>query len=155
MKTNVDELQSIFDKKIPITQSLKIKVKEFNNNQLELFAPLKENINHVNTAFGGSLYNLAVLTGWGMVYMIQQQNKLDGDILIFDSNIEYPKPVSSDMKAICNVSSLEEEVKRFVKIYNRKKLSRITLKVNIFDNDGNCGATFEGTYVLTANNNQN
>lgn len=152
MNTNIDELQSIFDKKIPITQSIKIKVKEFNNNQLELFAPLKENINHVNTAFGGSLYNLAVLTGWGMVYMIQQENNLDGNILIFDSSISYPKPVNTDMKAVCDVSSQLEEVKRFVKIYKRKKISRITLKINIFDDRHNCGATFEGTYVLTTNN---
>lgn len=153
MNTNIDELQSVFDKKIPITQSIKIKVKEFNNNQLELFAPLKENINHVNTAFGGSLYNLAVLTGWSMVYMIQQENNLDGNILIFDSSISYPKPINTDMKAVCDVSLQLEEIKRFVKTYNRKKLSRITLKVNIFDNNSNCGAVFEGTYVLTANNN--
>ena len=46
-----------------------IRVAAYDGTSLKLTAPLAPNINHKSTAFGGSLYSLAVLCGWGIVHL--------------------------------------------------------------------------------------
>jgi len=142
------ELQNTFYKEIPLSKSMKIEVKSFNEKVLELYAPLEVNINHMDTAFGGSLYNLAVLTGWGLVYTVLAENNLTGHIIIQDATIKYLKPIATDMYANCTIEN-EGAKDKFLKIYKKRGLSRIHLKVNVYDENKNLGVTFEGSYVVS------
>jgi thioesterase domain-containing protein len=64
------ELQKILYSEIPLTKAIGIEVCEFTGLSLTLKAPLEKNINHKCTAFGGSLYSVAVLSGWGLIYLL-------------------------------------------------------------------------------------
>lgn len=142
-----NELNEVLHNNIPITKQMQISVLKSEARALSLQAPLNKNYNHLNTAFGGSIYSLAVLTGWGMIYSILKQNNMQGHIVIHKSQIEYLKPITSNMKAICNLDD-EKVISRFVKVYEKKNVSRIQLEIKVYDEDEICKAVFTGNFVV-------
>ena len=83
----VARLQSTLHTEIPLTQTMGIKVIAYGDRQLTLKAPLQPNINHKSTAFGGSLYSIAVLSGWGLLFLLLQEQELSGQIVIARSEV--------------------------------------------------------------------
>ena len=82
----IRKLQELLNSEIPLTNAIGIKVVDYNDCGLTLSAPLKNNINHKCTAFGGSLYSVSVLSGWGLIYLLLNKYNLKGHIVIQESN---------------------------------------------------------------------
>ncbi len=145
-KTQEQILQDVFYREIPISLSLGLQVKKYHKDQLTLFAPLEPNINHKCTAFGGSLYSVAVLAGWGMLYMTLLKEGLSGQIVIYESSVKYHKPVDMDFNAVCELTDADS-LKSFIKILRKKGRGRIMLESRIM-----CGSdvamSFSGMYVV-------
>jgi thioesterase domain-containing protein len=93
------EIQELLHSKIPITRALGVKVEDYDGERLILTAPLRENVNHLGTAFGGSLNALAVLSGYGLLWLELQEAECH--IVIRESSISYEHPVTGDLRAIC------------------------------------------------------
>ena len=143
---NKNELQNILHTEIPLTQAMGIFVQRYNSNSLTLSAPLQPNINHKSTAFGGSLYSISVLAGWGLLYGKLMERGIRGTIVIQKSSIDYKLPVEQDFSAICTIDDASQ-FERFVHTLQRKGRARISLDVAITVN--NCTAiAFGGTYVV-------
>jgi len=139
-------LQSVLNDEIPITIAMGIEVEQLSDGSLLLRAPLCKNINHKSTAFGGSLYSVAVLTGWGMIYAMLEALDLHAHIVIQESHIRYLKPVNQDIQASCVIANSEIFDKK-INIFKRKGMSRITLDVEIL-NEGEPAVVFTGQYVI-------
>ena len=69
MSRDCRHLESLLHHDIPITKALGLAVRDWSEQRLQLHAPLDANINHASTMFGGSLYCVAVLAGWGWLYL--------------------------------------------------------------------------------------
>jgi len=139
-------LQDILHTEIPLTKHIDISVIEYTDLSLTLNAPLDNNINHKCTAFGGSIYSVSVLSGWGLIYLLLKQHNLSGHIVIQESHTKFIKPVNTDITAICSFSSIDHYDK-FLKMYKRKGLARIKLTSKISCNNTNA-VLFNGTYVV-------
>ena len=142
----IKHLQEVLHSEIPLTNHIGIQVGEHTDLSLTLHAPLKNNINHKSTAFGGSIYSVSVLSGWGLIYLLLKQQNLSGHIVIQESTIKYIKPVTTDITAKCSFTSIEQQDK-FIKMYKRKGLARVQLEANIFCNNEQA-VIFSGTYVV-------
>ncbi|NOX36993.1 MAG: thioesterase [Calditrichaeota bacterium] len=142
---SIQKLQQVLETEIPITRTMGIRVQEYDGQQLVLAAPLTPNINHKSTAFGGSLYSLAVLNGWGLLYLKMQELNLDSHIVIFESSILYHLPVKTDFVSVCKVSD-DEDWRRFLTVFRRKGRAKIRLLANILTDEG-LAVSFQGTYV--------
>jgi thioesterase domain-containing protein len=140
------ELQKILHSEIPLTKAIGIEVSEYTGLSLTLKAPLATNINHKCTAFGGSLYSVAVLSGWGLIYLLLQQHELSGHIVIQESNTRFLKPVVSDITARCSFESTGQ-YERFIAMYKRKARARIQLESHIVCNAAS-NVIFKGGYVI-------
>ncbi len=140
------ELLKVLNHEIPITMSLGINVEKVSESEVSLSAPLEANLNHKQTAFGGSLYSVAVLTGWSMVYMLLEKYNVDSHIVIQQSEIAYHLPVKQDIMASCEKPS-EKVVKKFLNVFKRKEKSRLSLKVEIKTLEG-IAVSFTGNYVI-------
>jgi len=140
------ELQTILHNEIPLTKAMGISVKLCNLQAVTLIAELSKNLNHKCTAFGGSLYSVAVLAGWSYLYIRLQSLKLNSHIVIQESQVNYLKPVDQDIIATCYAPS-DKDFKNFVKIFKRKSLARITLhtSINVENQDA---VIFDGKYVV-------
>ena len=141
-----NQLQSVLHREIPLTVTMGLGVVHCSQERVELTAPLEPNINHKCTAFGGSLYSVAVLCGWGLVFHQMHLNKLQGHIVIQHSEIEYKLPVDGEIRAVCVIDD-EKKLRRFLKTYRRKNIARIKLNVKILYNNQEA-ALFTGRYVI-------
>ena len=97
-------LDDFIGKYLPTAQHMQISVEHYDGSSLRLHAPLAPSINDKLTAFGGSIYVVAVMACWGMVYMRCVDYGLDPDIVVAEASIEYLKPVTGDIVASSLVS---------------------------------------------------
>ena len=128
-----------------------IKVYQYTGRTLETRASLNKNINIHGTMFAGSIFSLATLTGWGLIYLQLKERGLEGDIVLGDGDIHYHKPITMKPRAICNIESLSGKYSPLEK----QQKARFELSVNILDGD-TAVAEFEGVFwVLPATENEN
>ena len=139
------ELERTLHEEIPLSRAMGIQVAAYSNNSLRLTAPLAPNTNHKCTAFGGSLYSLAVLCGWGLLHLKLREAGLRKHIVIQESNIRYLLPVENDMAAECHVD--EAAFARFLRTLEKRGKSRLALDVVIM-RDGRPAVEFSGRYVV-------
>src|SRR5690606_32325418 len=95
------ELEEHLHSSIPVSGLMGIRVDSCADGEIILTAPLSINHNHLGTAFGGSLAVLATLAGYCALWTAL--GKKDTHIVIRRSNIEYVRPVTGDIRAICRI----------------------------------------------------
>lgn len=137
------QIQELLHTKIPITQALGVRVEAYDGERLILSAPLDRNINHMGTAFGGSLNAMAVLSGYGLLWLELQDPQCH--IVIRESSISYYQPVRGEIRAAC-VRPPEKTLSEFKKTFHEKGRARIVLSATIEDKGITC-VSFQGTFV--------
>lgn len=140
------QLQVILHEEIPLTRHIGITVDFYDGHTLRLRAPLQNNINHKSTAFGGSLYSVAVLCGWGMLYLKMQEHGLAGHIVIQESHAHYGLPVDTDILAETAFES-EVELDKFMRTFQRMGRARIQLAIVVRQGE-EIGFRLDGRYVV-------
>jgi thioesterase domain-containing protein len=138
-------LERTLHSEIPISQAMGVRVAAYDGTSLKLTAPLAPNINHKCTAFGGSLYTLAVLCGWGMVHLKLTEADLRKHIVIQESSIRYLLPVDQDMQAECRLD--EAALRQFLRTLAKHGRARLSLDVVITHNN-QPAVEFSGRYVV-------
>jgi thioesterase domain-containing protein len=141
--TRISQIEDVLHTKIPLTRAMGVRVEDYDDERLILSAPLAANINHLGTAFGGSLNALLVLAGYALLWL--ELRDAECHIVIRESKISYDRPVDGDLRAICKRPELSE-METFKQTFQEKGRARITLSANIEDR-GNIAARFEGTFV--------
>lgn len=139
----VKQTQELLHTKIPITRSMGVRVEDYDGERLVLSAPLEANVNHLGTAFGGSLNALAVLSGYGLLWLEMQDAECH--IVIRESSISYDRPVKGELRATC-VRPQAEALAEFKQTFHEKGKARVTLTATIED-DGITCVRFEGIFV--------
>jgi thioesterase domain-containing protein len=136
-------IQELLHSKIPITRAMGVRVEEYDGRRLVLSAPLAANVNHLGTAFGGSLNALAVLSGYGLLWLELGDDECH--IVIRESSISYERPVRGEIRASCALPGAEE-VAEFKRTFHQKGRARIALDATIED-QGLTAVRFRGTFV--------
>jgi len=139
----VRQIQELLHSKIPITRAMGVQVEDYDGARLILSAPLAANVNHLGTAFGGSLNALAVLSGYGLLWLELQEAECH--IVIRDSAISYERPVRGELRAIC-VRPEAAALAQFKQTFQQKGKARIALSATIED-QGITAVRFQGTFV--------
>jgi thioesterase domain-containing protein len=119
---------------------------QYTGRTLETRASLNKNINLHGTMFAGSIFSLATLTGWGMIFLQLKEKGLDGEIVLGDGNIHYHKPITMQPRALCNIESLSGKFE----LLDKNKKCNIKLNVAILDGD-NAVAEFSGVFWVLPN----
>ncbi len=141
-------LAQVFAHDIPLTSSMAVEVRSWQQQRLELLLPLAENRNHQDSMFGGSLYCAAVLAGWGWLHLRLRDAGINTThIVIQAGQVDYPLPVLADAVVICDAPD-EAIWTRFYKMYQRHGKARISLTSHVLTHDGQVGASFTGQFVV-------
>jgi thioesterase domain-containing protein len=135
------ELQNTWYETIPITEQMGIKLFQYSGRTLETRASLNKNINLHGTMFAGSIFSLATLTGWGMIFLQLKQLGREGDIVLGDGNIHYHKPLTLTPRAVCNIETLSAKFS----VLDKGKKCQVKLQVDIMS-DNQAVAEFKGVY---------
>ena len=142
-----EELYKKLTKDIPLTQHLGFEIIEASAEKVHLRARLKENTNHKSTAFGGSIYTLAVLAAYSLVYLgLDKENIKTNNIVIQKGEIKYLKPVTADFDVICEFNK-PELYQKFFYCLDRWRKVRELMKVQVLCQGKVC-AQLDGVFVV-------
>jgi thioesterase domain-containing protein len=140
-----DYLQKRIAVEFALAKHIGIVVESADDAAVVLRAPLAPNANYKGTAFGGSLYSLAVLTGWAWVTRYLAARGVSADAVIQDSQTRFLVPVEGELTARAAAPSAEQ-IDKFRKMLQRAGRGRIRVRVEI--HYGEVLATlFEGVFA--------
>jgi thioesterase domain-containing protein len=138
-------LQRLMDGEISLARHIGVVVEAADDRSLVLRAPLQLNANHMGTAFGGSLYSLAALTGWAWATRYLAMRGIAADAVIQDSNMRFLLPVQSELRAHLTAPA-EPDIDKFRRMLERAGRGRIQLHVELRDGMS-VAARFEGSFA--------
>lgn len=139
------ELERTLHRDIPLSRAMGIRVAGYDGTSLQLAAPLEPNTNHKSTAFGGSLYSLAVLCGWGLLHLKLHEAGLHQHIVIQESSIRHLLPVTGELLASCRVEP--QALQRFMHTLEKHDRARIALETEMLQ-ENRTAVEFSGRYVV-------
>jgi thioesterase domain-containing protein len=123
-------LQARIDGEIALARHIGIVVEQADDENLVLSAPLQANANHKSTAFGGSLYCVAVLTAWAWATRYLDMHDIGADAVVQQSNMEFLAPVHGELRAQL-VPPAAAEIDKFRRMLERAGRGRIRLRVEL------------------------
>ena len=141
-----EQLQTTLHREIPITRAIALVVRAYDGTRLTVAAPLAPNVNVHGTGFAGSLYSVAALCGWGMMYLQLIEADIDGSIVIADADIKYLSPEHGELVARCDLASHPDFAAAIAALRQDGK-ARFALDVSIGDVTAPV-ARFTGRYAV-------
>ena len=124
------QLERDLHEQIPISRPLGVRVLAAGADLVRLGAPLKPNLNHRQTVFGGSLSAVAILAAWTWLYLRLGGPGFTGRIVIQNHGIEYLAPAEGDFVATCAEPGADGWA-RFERALERRGRARLTLDVEV------------------------
>ncbi|MEP6547754.1 MAG: YiiD C-terminal domain-containing protein [Gammaproteobacteria bacterium] len=128
-----------------LARHIGIVVESADDGAVVLRAPLAANANYKGTAFGGSLYSVAVLTGWAWVTRYLAARGVAADAVIQESSTRFLAPVQGELRASA-AAPPEAQIDKFRKMLQRVGRGRIRLCVEIHY-DQTLATLFEGVFA--------
>jgi thioesterase domain-containing protein len=141
-------LQSIQDylhEHIPLSKAMGVTVLKADSSSVVLSAPLEPNLNHLNTAFGGSISSLAILAGWSVVHFGLQRAGFPCRVVIKNNTVSYDKPITGEFRAQCSAPDAATW-QSFLTTLKRKNMARITI-VSFLECGSEIVGKMEGVFV--------
>ncbi|QOL16489.1 fatty acid biosynthesis protein FabY [Dickeya dianthicola] len=137
------QLQQAWYNHIPLSEKMGVRISQYTGQKFITTMPEAGNQNPHHTLFAGSMFSLATLTGWGLIWLLLRERQLGGTIILADAHIRYSTPVTGRPSAVADLGSLSGDLDRLA----RGRKARVQLQVELFGNDKK-GAVFEGIYIV-------
>ncbi len=145
MEFDAEEVTDYLHQHIPVTRAMSIRVLAESTEKLRLSAKLTPNLNHQETAFGGSIASIGILAGWTLIHLRLRSDEHRYKIVIQKSEIEFLLPIEDDFEAECPFPS-EQVWTPFHAGLDRKGRARIDLQSSVTVNQ-QVAAIIRGTFV--------
>ncbi len=139
------DLERTLHAEIPLTRAMAVRVLRADQNGLALGAALAPNLNHKQTAFGGSLNSLATLASWGLIQLLVRGHGQMITVVIQESSVQFLKPVTRDFEALCSLPPASV-IEKFLHTLERKGRARLALDATIHA-EGDIALRFHGQFV--------
>ena len=114
---------------IPLSAAMQFSIDSLSQDEIRVSAPLEPNINIHGTGFAGSIYSLAVLSGWALCTHIMDELAMDGDLVVGKAEISYRAPVDAGLECHCQASV--EQRQAFLQQFSDRGKGRLALEVTV------------------------
>ena len=143
--TCAQALQAFLAQHLPLTEAMGVRVVEASDDRIEVAVPLEPNLNHEQTAFGGSISTLGILAGWGWFWTQLRHHDPLPRLLIGHSSTRYIRPVEGPFSAVCHHPG-QRPLQQFVETFAATGKARLALRSEIRFND-KIAAVHDGIFV--------
>lgn len=130
---------------IPLSKAMQFDISELTANSILVKAPLAPNINVHGTGFAGSIYSIAVLTGWALCTHIMDMRGMNGNLVVAGAEIKYLAPVNGEI--VCRGEVSEAHIAEFYDSFKQRGKGRLSLTVEVGEAPE---AILEGVYYAVA-----
>jgi len=146
-ETALRQAEEYFHQQIPITRAMGVRVVANDGNGFAIEAPVAQNSNHLQTAFGGSINAVATIAAYGFLWL--ELNDPAVHVVVAESSIRFLRPVRRMIRALCQRPEADEW-KVFRTKFGSAGKARITLRVRVVEEE-ETAAEFEGIFVARSN----
>jgi thioesterase domain-containing protein len=140
------ELETFLRSRIPLSASMAVEVRTASPSAVVIFAPLAPNLNHRDTAFGGSVSAVAILAAWSVLYVRMQAEGLAGRIVIRRNTMSYERPIEGDFTASATAPDAADWAK-FRATLARNRTARIRVGAEV-ESGGERAGKLEGEFAV-------
>ncbi len=145
MSLTPEALTAYLHQQMPLTQAMGIVVQQVDDDLTRLRAPLGPNLNHQQTAFGGSIAAMGITAGWVYLHGRLQREGIAARLIIQKSQVEYLHPITGDLDACCGPIPQADWMSFITRLRQRGR-ARISRSSQI-QCEGRIGAIHHGVYV--------
>ncbi|MDT8383308.1 MAG: YiiD C-terminal domain-containing protein [Gammaproteobacteria bacterium] len=139
------QLEQYLHEHIPLSKAMAVSVVSMAEDEVVLRAPLKPNINHRETVFGGSASALAILAAWSLLYTRLRSAGIDSRVVIQRNSVEYERPIDGEFTARSSIER-PQDWPRFTRMLMRKGKARIAVGA-VLEYEGQVVGRFTGEFV--------
>ena len=126
-----ERLQATIRQSIPLSEAMQFCIDALDLDAISVSAPLQPNINIHGTGFAGSIYSVAVLTGWALCTHIMQTLDLDAELVVGSAEIRYRAPVTGKLECRCECGEAQRNA--FCAALQNSGKGRLVLDVAVGD----------------------
>ena len=141
-----DQVREYLYQHIPLSQAMGVQVDQAVSERVVLTVPLGPNINHRETAFGGSISAAGILACWTLVHLRLAQLDMHTRLVIHKNKIIYREPIAGDFAAVCSFDD-ETAWTQALEMLNRWGKAKLQLKAALLCQDREA-AEFQGSFVV-------
>lgn len=141
-----DQVRDYLYQQIPLSQAMGIEVSRATTTQVVLSVPLGPNINHRETAFGGSISASGILACWTLVHLRLVELDVHTRLVIHKNKTVYRAPIAGDFEAVCEFND-ENAWTQALEMLDRWGKAKLQLKASLMC-QGREAATFQGSFVV-------
>ena len=127
--SHLDQVRHKLRSQVPLIAHMGVDLVSWDGATVMVEAPLAPNLNTHGTAFGGSLYNVAAMTGWSAVHLTLMDAGHTPSVWVAKGEIEYKIPVRGAIRGIASVDA--ESRQQLLRAYESKGRAKITLDIVI------------------------
>ena len=146
--TWIDRIQTLWREQLPLAAAMQARIARLDSEVLVVSAPLAANVNHMGTAFGGSLQTLGTLTGWAVTVITAGEDS-DCSVIVRNAHARFHRPVTSDLVAECALPD-EAATSSFQRQLARRGRALLRVEVQLPADDG-LGVEFRGEFAAVGN----
>lgn len=139
------DIQTYLHEHIPLSAAMQVQVEVANPGLVVLGAPLRPNINHRDTVFGGSASALAILSAWSLLHIKLSAGGYKTRLVIQRNSMSYEQAILGYFTAHAT-SPAEAQWQAFTRMLERKGRARISVSSNLVYEGQEVGY-FEGEFV--------
>lgn len=139
-------LDQLFNDMPPVS-AMQIRATGFDDEVLQLQAPLAANINDKQCAFGGSLASLMTLAGWGWLMLKLREAGMQADVYVADSSIRYLAPLYDDLRGDARLAD-GQDWPAVLRCLGERKRARVSMRSSVRNARGEAVATLEARFAL-------
>lgn len=118
------ELQDFVLQHIPLARAMQLRITDWQDDHIELVAPLAPNINDKGCAFGGSLSSVMTLAPWALLELHLRRLGIDADLFVASAEIRYRAPIFEDIRVRAELDE-GQDLARFEKVLRQRGRARI------------------------------
>jgi thioesterase domain-containing protein len=142
------ELEKYLHDHIPLSKAMQCSAVAVSTDSVVLRAPIRPNINHRDTIFGGSASTLAILAAWSLLNLRLRQQPVPFRLVIQRNVMEYLAPMSEDFTATSTMQA-PQSWERQCRMLERKGAARFTVLAELWC-AGQLTGKFSGEFVALA-----
>ena len=138
-------LQQRIHASIPLSAAMQFCIVQLSRESILVTAPLAPNVNIHGTGFAGSIYSLAVLSGWALCSHGMELLGLDGELVVTKGEMRNRAPVRGEIH--CRTSISPQQYEKLEKDFYRNGKARLSLQIDVGE-DRN--AVLQASYAVIA-----
>ncbi len=116
---------------IPLAAAMQFRIEELDVDRIRVSAPLEPNVNIHGTGFAGSLYSLAVLSGWALCRHLIETLEPEAELVVGRAEIRYRAPVRGPIE--CRTACTAAEREAFIAGVRDSGKGKMRLEITVGD----------------------